>query len=469
MDIIKNIESEKYPNKRRIYALTGLQPEVVAVTFAKTSRSAKPFDEIAKDLTEEKSAEFHEKWVVGFGHSSIAEHAVLSMAIENVSILATKFIEDNRLASYTEKSSRYQIFDRSRYYKPKKIMDSRFSKLYEDTANFLMDNYLQVLSKIIDFFEKKFPRKEDESEALYKMRIKNLALDNSRFMLPAATLTNFAMTINARNLRYCIIKLITHPLEEMQEIGEEIRQEAMKRTPALLKNIVPNKYIDETHPAMEQLAADMLHIKTQNKDGAVLVEYDKDADDKLVSALLYRFSKYPYQQIKEMVKKMSKEQKEQVIDEALKRLEKRDKPLRELEHISYTFDVLLDYGTFRDIQRHRICTQTNQELTIENSYIVPEGISEAGLTDDFKKSMEKAEHAYKEIIKDLPKYAAYIVPFAYRKRTLFTMNLRELFHFIRLRSGRAGHMSYRKLAQQMYDIIAQVHPLMAKYIVVDKS
>src|SRR3989339_1357238 len=109
--------------KRRIYALAGLPPEVVAVAFAKCSRSPEPFDKIAAELNADKSSEFHEKWVVGYGHSSVAEHAVLSIAMENVSILATKVIEDNRLASYTEKSTRYQIFDRDKYFKPAKIME----------------------------------------------------------------------------------------------------------------------------------------------------------------------------------------------------------------------------------------------------------------------------------------------------------------------------------------------------------
>lgn len=461
---------EGFPNERRIYVMKGLSPEVVAVTFAKTSRSPKPFDEIARELTEEKSSQFHERWVVGYGHSSVAEHAVLSIAIENVSILATKVIEDNRLASFTEKSTRYQAFDRNRYHKPKKIMASALAKLYVDTADFLMDNYLDMLSKMTSLLEKKYPAGADEPENMYQMRIKNLALDSCRYMLPAATLTNLGMTINARNLEYAIVKLLTNPLEEMQEIGEEIKNEALTVTPTLVKYTAFNKYFAETSQQMLNLSQSLLAIKrAKNQDGAVLVDYDKGAEDKLVTALLYRFSKYPYNQIKKIVKKMSPESKAKVIDEALNRLGKFDRPLRELEHIYYTFDILIDYGAFRDVQRHRMCTQTNQDLTIEHGYIIPNEIVEAGLKEQYEKSMKKAAKAYKEIIKELPSHAAYIVPLAYKKRTLFTWNLRSLFHFIKLRSGKTGHESYRKLAQQMYDIIAQKQPLLAKYIAVDKS
>ncbi len=448
--------------------MTGLPPEVVAVAFAKTSRSPRPFDEIAAELNEDKSRKFHERWVVGYGHSSVAEHAVLSIAIENVSILATKVLEDNRLASYTEKSSRYQIFDRSRIFKPKKIMDSKFAKLYEDTANMLMDSYFEILEKTIEYLKTKHAKKEDESDKLYGVRIKVLALDNCRCILPAATLTNLGMTINARNLEYAIVKLLTHPLEEMQEIGEEIKTETLKITPTLVQFTDANKYLGETCKEMEKLAAGIKLDKLENHPGAVIVEYDEDAENKLVAALLYRFTEYSYAQVKKHVQLMNAEEKEKMIDEALKRYGDYDRPLRELEHVYYTFDILIDYGIFRDVQRHRMCTQTNQELTISHGYEVPDDIKDAGLQQKFDEVMKKAADCYEQIAKELPKHAAYIVPLAYRKRTLFKMNLRQLYHFIRLRSRETGHRGYIKLAQQMYDLIAEKQPLLAKYIRVTK-
>ena len=148
-------------NNIRIYTLENLPPEIRAVTFAKCSRSPEPFDVIAKELTEEQSTKFHEKWVVGYGHSSVAEHAFLSIAMENVSILATKVIEDNRLASYTEKSTRYQIFNKDTYYKPDNVMESDLRKLYEETGDFLLDTYTSLFDKTIKFCEEKFSQKKD--------------------------------------------------------------------------------------------------------------------------------------------------------------------------------------------------------------------------------------------------------------------------------------------------------------------
>ncbi|MBW2984513.1 FAD-dependent thymidylate synthase [Candidatus Woesearchaeota archaeon] len=444
--------------KRRIYTLTGLPPEVVAVAFAKCSRSPEDFDKIVAELNADKSRKFHEKWVVGYGHSSVAEHAVLSLAIENVSILATKVIEDNRLASFTEKSTRYQVFDRDRYYKPKKIRDSRFAGLYEKTADFIFETYQKLVPKMIEFLKKKYPDSKD-------IEIKNKALDNLRYLLPVAVQTNLGMTINARNLEYGIVKLLSHPLDEMKEIGAEIKEAALEVTPTLIKYTKPNEYLIETLKSINGI--DVGEIK--NEDAAVLVEFDKDAEDKLVVSILYRFSKAPYKQIKDNVKAMSKEEKEKVIEEALKRLGKFDRPLRELENVYYTFDILMDYGAFRDVQRHRMCTQTNQVFTADHGFDTPPEVKEAGMEKDFVLCMNTAKEVYDAISKELPDEAAYIIPLAYKKRLLMTMNLRELFHFIKLRSGKQGHESYRKIAWDMYDEIAKVHPFIAKYMEVDKS
>lgn len=457
-------------NKRQIYTLENLPPEVRAVCFAKCSRSPESFQEIANELTEKKSSEFHEKWVVGYGHSSVAEHAVLSIAIENISILATKVIEDNRLASYTEKSTRYQIFDRNRYYKPKKILDSKHSDLYVESLNYLFDIYGKLSAPMIDFMKKKFPKSEKMSDKLYENVSKARACDEIRFILPTATLTNLGMTINARGLEHAIAKLLSHPLDEMKEIGQEIKEVSLKITPTLIKYADRNEYLIETPKALEEITSYELRITDyENPDPVEIVEYNPEAENILVTALMYRFSQLPYSEIKKRVKTMNREEKEKIVDEALKRRGKFDQPLRELEHIYYTFDILLDYGAFRDVQRHRMCTQTNQQLTPAHSYTFPEALREAGFEKEFKECMEKSRQTFEIIAKDFPQEAQYVLSLAYKKRTLITWNLRELHHFIPLRSGKAGHWSYRKIAQMCYDKLMEIHPLLAKYIKVCKD
>lgn len=460
---------EPVHNNFSIYSLDHLKPEVVAVAFAKCSRSPETFAHIAAELTDEKSAEFHEKWVVGYGHSSVAEHATLHLAIENVSILATKVLEDNRLASYTEKSTRYQIFDRTRYYKPKNIMASPLALEYENTINFIFDTYVALNEPLKEFIAKKYPKKPEEPDKIYAAINKARVCDNIRYLLPTATLTNLGMTANARVFEHAIAKLLSHPLEEMRDIGVAMKNCALGVIPTLIKFANPNEYLKSASAEMSKLSQSFLSAPPESAMPVEIVDYDKEAEDKLVSALLYTHSQMPFKQVFNCVKQMSLAEKEKVIDEALKNRATFDAPLRELEHVYYTFDVLMDYGAFRDIQRHRMCTQTNQDVTIVNGYETPEEIVEAGLEQKFKEVMDSAAELYQKIYQQMPKEAQYAVPLAFRKRTLFTWNLRELHHFISLRSGRKGHISYRRIAQACWQKLNEIHPLLAKYIKVDIS
>jgi len=451
-------------NELRVYTLKNLTPEERAVVFAKCSRSSKSFDEIAKELREGEASEFHKKWVIGFGHESIAEHAVLNLAIENVSILATKVIEDARLASFTEKSTRYQVFNRERYYKPRKIMESEFRDVYEETCDFIMDTYNKLIPKMIEFMKNKYPKKQQENERFYEVKIKNKALDVLRYMLPVSILTNLGMTVNARELRNVIKKLKSHSLEEMKEIGKAIENASRKELPTLSTDIKEDSYLKEVSQKLESFAKERINV-SEEREKVKLVEYDKDALNKVLTSLLYRFSNGSYEEIKEKVRVMTEEEKEKIIDMAFSNFKRFDKTLRELEHVYYTFDILIDYGAFRDIQRHRMCTQTNQELTPYYGYDIPEEIIEAGFKNEFVECMEKAKEAY-EKIKHLGKEAQYVLPLAYRKRVLFTMNLREIFYFVKLRSSKAGHKSYREVAQKIYELVKEKHPLLAKYMFV---
>jgi thymidylate synthase ThyX len=475
--VIKIIEENKkhMSAERRIYTLpNNLMPEVKAVTFAKCSRSAEPFDKIAQELTDEKSAEFHEKWVVGFGHSSIAEHAVISLAVENVSNIATKVIEDSRLASFTEKSSRYQIFNKDKLYMPEEIMNSELKEVYLDAVNSLMDTYEEMTPAMMDFVKQKYPRLPDgqakpayQDEKLYNMVSKARACDNLRYLLPSAVLTNLGMTINTRELEHLIAKLLSHPLKEMQDIGNEMKKNAMEAVPTLLKFANKNNYIVETKKQLSSIAKWELGKEAGNNQAVTIVNYDKDATDKLIAGILYPYSDLSYEEIAKKVRGLSDSKKERIIDETLSRREKFDQPLRELEHIYYTFDILLDYGAFRDVQRHRMCTQSNQPVTVAHGYDLPPEIREAGFEDKFKAVVEKSVQAFSKIYEKFPEEAQYVVPMCFRKRVLITWNLRELHHFISLRSGKKGHASYRRIAQQCWRELNKIQPLLAKYIRVD--
>jgi len=216
--------------EREIYLLSprALSPETIAVAFAKTSRSPESFRAIAAELSDEKSAQFHEKWVVGYGHASVAEHAVLHIAFENVSRLAIESIEGNRLASYTEKSTRYQKWGSDDFTIPPELGEAGqpLCNEYVDTIRFLFKTYADSLEPVRSLILERFPRRENEKDEAWDRRIRSKYVDVCRFILPAASLANVGMTANARVLENMIRKMLSHELAEVRQIGEKVKEVA---------------------------------------------------------------------------------------------------------------------------------------------------------------------------------------------------------------------------------------------------
>ena len=240
-------------SERQIYVLSpkNLNPETIAVAFAKTSRSPESFRQIADELSDESSAKFHEKWVVGYGHSSVAEHAVLHLAIENVSRLAVECIESNRLASYTEKSTRYQKWDGDAFVLPPELDGHALQEEYTKTCRTLFETYTNSLKPLRKLVEDRIKRRPNEDDEAFDRRIRSQYVDSCRFLLPAASLANLGMTANARVLENSIRKMLSHPLAEVRQIGEEIKQVAQSETPTLVKYADPLPHLEQAHLAFE--------------------------------------------------------------------------------------------------------------------------------------------------------------------------------------------------------------------------
>ncbi len=477
---------------RPIYALRNLPEEVVAVLFAYYSRSRDSLrrnllkliqeqdidlearlnsvclEEAELTAAKEKARQFHEKWVVGYGHASVAEHAVIHLATEDVSIIATKLIEDTRLASFTEKSTRYVFFDDERFFRVPRLMRSHHAGLYEDTVRSLLHTYVALVPKVVDSIKVRLPRRATQNERAYDIACRAQAYDVLRYLLPASTLTNLGLTINARALEHLLTKLLSHPLEEARDIGMAMKSEAEKVLPTLLKYADCNPYMAETDQAMRQLN---LELGAQGDPGetpaVTLVSFPVDAEEQLAAAILYGYTGASWPQVVERVGKVGTEARSRIIAEYLRRRGPHDQPLRALEHLYYTFDMVVDFGAYRDIQRHRMATQTRQGFSTRHGYSVPDAIMADGLGDIFHQCMGRAGEVYERIAEDYPLEAQYVLPLAYRVRVLFTWNLRELCHFIQLRSAKQGHPSYRRIAQQVYHEIERVHPTLARYIRVD--
>jgi thymidylate synthase ThyX len=477
-----------------VYCVKNLPEEVIAVLFAYYSRSSNTFKQNllltlgsgdidvknVKDLyaeeegyseAKEKAMKFHKKWVVGYGHSSVAEHADIKFALEDVSNVFTKIIEDNRLGRFTEKSTRYVIFDTNRFYRPPKLMVSEYKKLFLDATHKLFKLYEELQKPISEYVKKKIPQKEGVSDRAYAASVNAKVCDILRYILPASTQTSMGCSLNARSAAYAIKKLLSHPLEEAKEIGRKMLEEGSKICPTLLEYAAYSEYFADTNQFMEIFAKKLLKPipKRHTSKNVEIVDCDMDAENKLVAAILYRYSHHPYEQLLSLAKMLSTELKCQIIDEYLKRRGDHDYPMRELEHLYFTMDIMLDLGAFRDVQRHRICTQTNQLFTCEHGYDVPEDLITAGYKEDFEDAMNTAKNAYDIISKEYPHEAQYLVPFAFRKRVLFTWNLRALEHFIKLRSSPQGHTSYRRIAVMCHEAIEEKFPVLAKYLQVNKE
>ncbi|MFQ5913160.1 MAG: FAD-dependent thymidylate synthase [Nitrospinota bacterium] len=453
---------------RRIYLLRDLPPEVVAVAFAKTSRSPKAFDEIAAELTDEASAQFHEKWVVGYGHASVAEHAVLSIAIENVSRYATEVIEANRLASYTEKSSRYQVFSLGDFFVPEEIAASPRAEEYRKAMRWMFENYHNVQKKLETFLRDsgRLPRRENESDRGYAVRVRAYALDRARFLLPISALANVGMTGNARVLEHAIRKMLSHELSEVRDIGKTLKSVCQEVLPTLVKYADYNPYLAETRQALQPLAEGTLEAQAGSPEEPYsrLLEYPEEPEPALAAAILYKYTDLPFETVRARLQALAKQGKEGIIEEALRRLNPFDIPVREMEHLTYTFECLVDQGAYLDLKRHRMCTQTVQLPTIRHGYSVPELIDDAGVRPEYLAGIERAEACYEGFSKDYPNEARYFVLNAHRRRMLWRMNLRELMHVVKLRSGPGGHFTYRRVAQQLYREVARIHPFIARFV-----
>jgi len=444
-----------------------LSPETIAVTFAKTSRSPQSFREIAAELNEEKSAQFHEKWVVGYGHSSVAEHAVLHIAVENASRLAVEALESCRLASYTEKSTRYQKWTSQDFHLPAELEGHNLNPVFAEAVEALFSRYQEALPAVKAVIEQEHPREEGETDGGWERRIRSRYVDICRFYLPAAALANVGMTINARALEHSISKMLSHPLLEVQALGRELKRVGQENTPTLIKYANPIHYLETAQNTLSRSADEFLPHISERGDWCQLVDFDRELENRILAAALYRFGSDDYTHVFASVQSLSPADRQRLAQEILSGLDKFVIPLRELEYGSFTFDLMLDQGGYFELKRHRMMTQTPQLLTTRLGYAMPRRIVSAGLEDHFRGAMQLAANAYDQVVAWNPAVASYLVPNAYNRRVLIQLNLRSALHLLSLRSASNAHFSLRRLTQRMAEEMREIMPLLGAYISTD--
>ena len=456
---------------RRVYPLDTrlLSEEQIAVAFAMTSRVADPFDVIADRVSEERAADFHERWVLGYGHASVAEHAVVHLAAENISRLACDGLEDNRLASYTEKSSRYQVIDADCFHVPSELeAHPSLRHEYVATCRKLFSSYQDLIAKSTEYLRGACAQRGRESDSAYSLRLRRMATDACRSVLPASTLTNVGVTANARTLEHAISKLMSSDLEEERELGEAIREQGRAVTPTLIKYADYVEYL-ATLPRTRKTLADSLQPVPETTDQPIpevrLVHSDPQAEEKLASSFLYGSAGLEYDDAWNRAQAMGTEERQQLFESFLSGLGPHDAPPRELETVDYTFEILLDYGAYREFRRHRMQTYLPQQLSVTHGIRIPSLIADAGLEEPFTEATDTAAQTFHKITAAAsPSVAQYIVTHAHNRRLLSKMNLRECYHLFKLRTSQMAHESIREPMKEALRLASEVHPRLFDFL-----
>lgn len=426
-----------------------------------------------------KAQNFYDRILDGYGDDSIGELGGAHLALENISMLAAKVVEDARIGgSPLEKSTRYIYFDQKfndeyLFYREPILMTSAFRNLYIETCNILFDTYSQLIPRLTEVMESKFPKEHDISNVAYTAAIRAKVLDCLRGLLPSSALTNMGVFGNGRFFETLIQKLNSHNLAEMQDIGKKSFQELNKVIPSFVRRGEQNHRYQQTfNQYSEQLNAELKAISdrstgdipTMRSSGVRLIAYDTDAPMKVAAASLFPHSHSGLMELQEYCNNISEEEITRILEASANfRENRRHKSPRALEHATFTFEIVADFGVYRDLQRHRMLTQERQLLTCDYGYYVPSEIRETEMEAPFIAAMEQAKKAYDQIASELPEEAQYIVPMGYNIHWYFHVNLRALQWLCELRSQAAGHPGYRFIAQEMAKQVSQVFPQFERF------
>jgi thymidylate synthase ThyX len=460
-------------------------------------------DEFAKNPR--RGEEFYKRVLLEYGDDSVAELGQAHIAIEGISNIAAKMIEDQRIGlSYLEKSSRYVPLDkkingRYKYFKEERIMVSPHADLYLDACDHAFDVYSKNLSSMqkfilelepIDhflFFDSvsnqdvpygnlKTESDRETAKRIYNATIKAKALDVLRGLLPASTLTNLGITGNGRAFEYLLSKMFSSNLSEIKSLAPQMQSELTAVIFAFVRRAndgygrALQAYLTNTKDAILELARS--HTKNINIDEnpqsvkLLTFEDNSEAEIKVASAILYEQAEgQSLESIIRYIRSLPQNERHKIIQTYTKfRANRRQRPGRAFEMVEYTFEMFTNFGIFRDLHRHRILTVERQSLSTKHGYDLPKEIVDIGVDRDYKDCMYQCNETYKKISEKMPEEAQYVVNLAYRYPYFVKVNLREMCHLIELRTIPQGHPDYRRVCQKMFTDIKGVHPVLAEGI-----
>ncbi len=499
-------------NVTDVFAVHGADPEVLAYAMAKYSRSSLSMRESLAEISAQRAEQFLNTFYFQYGHRSIADLAHIAFAVERLSLLAAIVLVDEQRWDGQERSTRYQNFMKSGWFFPDFAGDSESAELYTNTVRGLFAAYDRTTAAVHDALRQRVARPEAMKPEAYERTLRARAFDVARYLLPLATNTSLGQIVNARTLETQVSRLLSSPVAEIRELGGKLREAAtgpawnvsgqagaafaqklavthpelaeeaaalltreVHTAPTLVKYAEANAYLKKTQAELAQAAAELLGRQPIAPAPVVdLVERTESLEVELAATLLYSASQYSYRQVRDVVAALSEGRVSEIIEIGLRHRGRHDEALRAFHAgAALRFDILMDIGGFRDMHRHRRVTQILQGFTAVHGYETPEsgdaaGLVEAGIVADYQAAVEAAHAASARIAvgaaPEAAQSALYLLPLATRVRCLFKMDFAEAQYISELRSGPAGHFSYRRVAWEMYLALERQHPSLAKYV-----
>lgn len=455
-----------------------LNEETAFESIVGTKEENAPNDE-EQYMAIKKAQNFYDRILDGYGDDSIGELGGAHLAIENISMIAAKVVEDSRIGgSPLEKSTRYIYFDQKvkgeyLFYREPILMTSAYRDIYNDTCNYLFETYSKLIPPLTELMEKRFPKEHDVSKVAYAAALRAKVLDCLRGILPASTLTNMGLYGNGRFFENLIQKLNCHNLSELQEIGKQSFTELSKAIPSFIRRAdLSHKYQRSFSNFKEQVSTELSHLASQHAmtlekmsgPGVRLIDFDEDAPYKIAASLLFPYANCGLKELEEYCSKLPPEELARILESgSAYRENRRHKSPRALERAEFTFEIIADFGIYRDLQRHRMLSQERQNLSCDFGYFIPSEIIDTEMEKDYREAMDKAREVYETISGELPEEAQYVVPMAYHMHWYFHANLRSLQWLCELRSSPAGHPTYRFIAQEMAKQISTCFPQLERF------
>ena len=467
-----------------VFALRNLPEVVKGALFARYSRSAKSLRRLFLDefldtvpavgvgeaaVGVERADRLYERVLGDYGDDSVAQLGAAHVACEGVSNLLTKVLERGRLAAYLEQSTRYVPYTdrpggRWKYLVPRELDGLPLRERYVSTLDVAFETYRRWLEPAQEHFRRRYPNTAGDSEGVYRAVIRAKALDTLRGLLPAATRSNVGIFASGQAFEALLLRMRAHPLVEARTCADRMLAELRKLIPAFLtrvdredRGVRWSRYLADTRREAAAAAERLLGgAVPATAPEVALTDFDPDGEVKVVAAALYESSRLPEGQLIEAARGLSAAERAAVLRAYVgDRANRRHRPGRAFERTGYCFDVLSDYGAFRDLQRHRLLTMEWQDLTADHGYAEPAALEDIGAAADWRGVMERTRELHAAMARETSTPAAqYAVPMAYRIRYRMQMNAREAMHVIELRTTPQGHPSYRRVCQAMHRLIA---------------